>query len=55
MKQGMSDAQLYPLNLCPDKDEVDTLICIAKDLVQGDLIPCMLNKNIYEILDQTRV
>ena len=55
MKQGRSDAQQYPLNLCPDNDEVDTLICIAKDLVQGDLISRLLNKNIYEILDQTRV
>ena len=28
---GVSDLQRYFLNLCPDNDEVDTLICIAGD------------------------
>jgi len=32
----MSDLQRYPLNLLPDNDEVDTLICTAEDRVQGD-------------------
>ena len=31
----MSDSQRSPLNLCPDNDEVDTLICTAEECVQS--------------------
>ena len=31
IKSVMFDSQRYPLNLLPDNDEVDTLICTAED------------------------
>ena len=34
--RGMSDSQQYPINHCPDNNEVDTLMCIAEDWVSGD-------------------
>ena len=30
----MSDSLRYPLNLCPENNELDTIICIAEDSVQ---------------------
>ena len=32
----MSDSQRYPAHLCPDNDEVDTLVGIAKNISTQD-------------------
>ncbi len=40
IERGMSDSQRYPLNLCPDNDEVDILICISEpwELEHGKVV-----------------